>query len=58
MENWKRECLNQLMLELTDTPALKGSATATSVLTGLLDLGVRIAIDGFGTGYGSLIDSI
>jgi diguanylate cyclase (GGDEF)-like protein len=46
---------DQLMLELTDTPALTGSATATAVLTGLLDLGVRIAIDSFGTGHGSLI---
>ncbi len=55
LENWSVRP-NQLMLELTDTPALTGSATATSVLTGLLDLGVRIAIDGFGTGYGSLID--
>jgi EAL domain-containing protein (putative c-di-GMP-specific phosphodiesterase class I) len=54
LENWKVKP-DQLMLELTDTPALTGSATATAVLTGLLDLGVRIAIDSFGTGYGSLI---
>ena len=45
---------DQLMLELTDTPTLTGSATAATVLTELRDLGVRIAIDSFGTGYSSL----
>jgi diguanylate cyclase (GGDEF)-like protein len=54
LERWQ-VAPDQLMLELTDTPALTGSATATAVLNGLLDLGVRIAIDSFGTGHGSLI---
>jgi EAL domain-containing protein (putative c-di-GMP-specific phosphodiesterase class I) len=45
---------DQLMLELTDTPTLTGSATAATVLTELRELGVRIAIDSFGSGYSSL----
>lgn len=45
---------DQLMFELADTDSLTGSFPVLEVLTKLRHLGVRIAIDKFGTGVTSL----
>jgi EAL domain-containing protein (putative c-di-GMP-specific phosphodiesterase class I)/CHASE2 domain-containing sensor protein len=44
----------RLTLELTETEALHGSATGPAVLEALRTLGVRIAIDDYGTGLSTL----
>ena len=43
-----------LTLEVTETEVLADLAQATTVLNELCDLGVRVAIDDYGTGYSSL----
>ncbi len=45
---------HQLMLEVTDAMTLSAMTTGDSVLDELGDLGVRIAVDDFGSGYSSL----
>ena len=44
----------KLTLELTETAALSGSGTGIELLAGLRDLGVKIAIDDYGTGLSTL----
>lgn len=44
----------ELELELTETTLMLDRARATAVLTELHDLGVRIAVDDYGTGYSTL----
>lgn len=44
----------RLELEITEGVLLANKAAALSILTGLKQLGVRIAMDDFGTGYSSL----
>jgi len=44
----------QLTIEITETAMVTDPARATSVLTALRALGVRISIDDFGTGYSSM----
>lgn len=45
---------NKLTLELTETAAISGSGNGIDLLTRLRDLGVRIAIDDYGTGLSTL----
>lgn len=42
-------------IELTESSALSNPAHAKKVLTNLMDLGVKISIDDYGTGYSSLL---
>jgi diguanylate cyclase (GGDEF)-like protein len=42
-------------IELTESSALSNPAHAKSVLTNLMNLGVKISIDDYGTGYSSLL---
>jgi EAL domain-containing protein (putative c-di-GMP-specific phosphodiesterase class I) len=44
----------RLTLELTETAAVSGSGTGIELLAGLRDLGVKIAIDDYGTGLSTL----
>ena len=44
----------RLTLELTETAAISGSGNGIDLLTRLRDLGVRIAIDDYGTGLSTL----
>lgn len=44
----------RVIIELTEHTALRDLATTQQVLTGLNDLGLRIALDDFGNGYASL----
>ena len=43
-----------LRLEITESVAIADPEQATSILTGLKSLGVRVSLDDFGTGYSSL----
>jgi diguanylate cyclase (GGDEF)-like protein len=43
-----------LTLELTETLLMQEAAGTLKYLTGLKDLGIRLAVDDFGTGYSSL----
>lgn len=43
-----------LELELTESSIMSNAGFAISVLTGLKDMGVRISVDDFGTGFSSL----
>jgi diguanylate cyclase (GGDEF)-like protein/PAS domain S-box-containing protein len=43
-----------LMLEITESIAMRDAAATASILNDLKRLGVRLAIDDFGTGYSSL----
>jgi diguanylate cyclase (GGDEF)-like protein/PAS domain S-box-containing protein len=45
---------NSLMLEITESIAMRDVASTANVLADLKHLGVRLAIDDFGTGYSSL----
>ncbi len=45
---------DRLELEITETAAMVDPAYSAAVLAGLADLGVRLAVDDYGTGYGSL----
>ena len=45
---------DKLTLELTETAAISGSGNGIELLTRLRDLGVRIAIDDYGTGLSTL----
>jgi EAL domain-containing protein (putative c-di-GMP-specific phosphodiesterase class I)/CHASE2 domain-containing sensor protein len=45
---------NRLTLELTETAAVAGSGSGIDLLLGLRDLGVKIAIDDYGTGLSTL----
>ena len=45
---------DRLTLELTETAAISGSGNGIDLLTRLRDLGVRIAIDDYGTGLSTL----
>ena len=42
-----------LVLEVTESAAMKDVPAAASTLAGLKDMGIRIALDDFGTGYSS-----
>jgi EAL domain-containing protein (putative c-di-GMP-specific phosphodiesterase class I)/CHASE2 domain-containing sensor protein len=44
----------KLTLELTETAAVSGTGTGIELLAGLRDLGVKIAIDDYGTGLSTL----
>jgi EAL domain-containing protein (putative c-di-GMP-specific phosphodiesterase class I) len=44
----------RLCLEVTESSMMRASGTETAALEGLRRLRVRLAIDGFGTGYPSL----
>ena len=44
----------RLTLELTETAAVAGSGLGVDLLAGLRDLGVKIAIDDYGTGLSTL----
>jgi EAL domain-containing protein (putative c-di-GMP-specific phosphodiesterase class I) len=43
-----------LVLEVTESVLLDDVASSSSALSGLKDLGLRLAVDDFGTGYSSL----
>lgn len=45
---------SRLELEITESVLINDAAAALEILTGLKNLGVRIAMDDFGTGYSSL----
>jgi len=45
---------SRLELEITESVLINDAAAALDILTGLKNLGVRIAMDDFGTGYSSL----
>ena len=45
---------HKLTLELTETAAVSGSGTGIELLAGLRELGVKIAIDDYGTGLSTL----
>jgi len=45
---------NQLVLEITETGAMQNIEHTVKTLKGLRELGTRIAMDDFGTGYASL----
>jgi diguanylate cyclase (GGDEF)-like protein len=45
---------NRLMLEITETYIVNDPALARRVLTALRDLGVRVALDDFGSGFASI----
>jgi diguanylate cyclase (GGDEF)-like protein/PAS domain S-box-containing protein len=45
---------NRIIIEITEHTALSDMATTQQVLAGLHDLGLRIALDDFGSGYASL----
>jgi EAL domain-containing protein (putative c-di-GMP-specific phosphodiesterase class I) len=45
---------SSLMLEITESIAMRDAASTADILTELKSLGVRLAIDDFGTGYSSL----
>jgi diguanylate cyclase (GGDEF)-like protein/PAS domain S-box-containing protein len=45
---------HRIIIEITEHTALSDMATTQQVLTGLRDLGLRIALDDFGSGYASL----
>jgi diguanylate cyclase (GGDEF)-like protein len=49
-----RLCGTRLTLELTETAIIQDPRRATAVLDSLKALGVRVAVDDFGTGYTSL----
>ena len=44
----------RLTLELTETAAVAGSGNGIDLLAGLRDLGIKIAIDDYGTGLSTL----
>jgi diguanylate cyclase (GGDEF)-like protein len=44
----------KLIVEITEQAMVQDFSNATTVLTRLRDLGIRVSIDGFGTGYTSL----
>lgn len=44
-----------LILEVTESTAMRDAQASLAVLQALVDLGVRISIDDFGTGYSSLL---
>ncbi|ODU21325.1 MAG: diguanylate cyclase [Sphingomonas sp. SCN 67-18] len=45
---------HRLELEVTESVFMREGSSAVSVLSQILDLGVRLALDDFGTGYSSL----
>jgi EAL domain-containing protein (putative c-di-GMP-specific phosphodiesterase class I) len=45
---------NQLVLEITESGLLTNLGTATQVLEELAELGVKVSIDDFGTGFSSM----
>jgi EAL domain-containing protein (putative c-di-GMP-specific phosphodiesterase class I) len=45
---------SSLMLEITESIAMRDAASTAKILADLKRLGVRLAIDDFGTGYSSL----
>jgi diguanylate cyclase len=55
--NLERYALNPdcLVLEITESTAMRDPASSMSILQKLYQMGVRISIDDFGTGYSSLL---
>jgi len=47
-------CASRFMVEVTEDAFLKGSEFQTDILPLLRDIGVRVSIDDFGSGYSSL----
>jgi EAL domain-containing protein (putative c-di-GMP-specific phosphodiesterase class I) len=45
---------HRLVLEITETVFLEDSELVTTVVAGIVALGIRLALDDFGTGYASL----